>query len=180
MGPPPRTNCMKRAEKRRAKSEATLGVGIAPAPPRWWMHEVKGDEYGGEGIYEIFTGVLRLHEQPDRMSPSVAAVRAGLRFRGTPYVVGRTTWIKLKTEGVSAPMLKFTTRGSTDKLVNYFDTCFVHPVSPAADVKEHLAQLPELWIEDNKQYIRRVRDLDREKGRKVPLRKLNTSTSTLS
>merc|ERR1712224_609713 len=48
---PPKTKCLQRADARRAKSEATLGVGIAPAPPRWWMHEVTSDIYGGEGIY---------------------------------------------------------------------------------------------------------------------------------
>eukprot|EP00929_Paragymnodinium_shiwhaense_P043373 TRINITY_DN22307_c0_g1_i1.p1 TRINITY_DN22307_c0_g1~~TRINITY_DN22307_c0_g1_i1.p1 ORF type:complete len:286 (+),score=62.29 TRINITY_DN22307_c0_g1_i1:63-920(+) len=179
--PEPRTPCKKRAEKRRAKSEAALGIGFAPAPPRWWMHEVKSDTSGGEGIYEIFTGVMRVHEQPDRASQSIAALRSGLRFRATPFVVGRATWLRIKTD-VTAPLLKLTDRGTTDKLVNYFERSFTSPVSPAHDVKEHLATAEELWVEDNKQYIRRVRDLDREKGRRLHLRKytpLSASTSTL-
>jgi len=172
----------------------------APNVSRFWLHDVKNDKSGGEGLYEVMSGLVALHGQPDRKAAKTGALRSGTRFRATPFFVRGSTWLRVTKENVNAPVLSVTSRGyvsipkktggrlqdcpSThpplhfdesgkprrDLLHCFHDRSGTWPLSAGTgDNRVHsgydcLSTSDETWLEDNKQYIKRTRDLDREKG----------------
>lgn len=159
---------------------------------RWWLHEVTHDKSGGEGLYEIFTGLVGAHTTPDRTTPRVAVVRAGTRFRAKPFDIKGCTWLRIVKVGTPAPLLSSAAstiravaetgvadptspggRGKRDSLLLFYAQSGVEPLSPGSDAlhteacSDILCEVSDFWIEDNKQYVRRIRDLDKEKGRRT-------------
>eukprot|EP00927_Polykrikos_kofoidii_P035573 TRINITY_DN30135_c0_g1_i1.p1 TRINITY_DN30135_c0_g1~~TRINITY_DN30135_c0_g1_i1.p1 ORF type:complete len:287 (-),score=40.96 TRINITY_DN30135_c0_g1_i1:191-979(-) len=150
-------------------------MGIAPLVSRWWLHDLRAEQSPGEGLYEVTTGIVKLHDKPDRATEPVAALRSGTRFRATPYLVGRSTWLLVTAEGRTAPLLKtnnsssvFGPKGRRTSTIEVEDTftrlherSMPEPLSPFGGVLE---EANALWVEDNLQYLFRIRDIDREKG----------------
>eukprot|EP00928_Gymnodinium_smaydae_P046509 TRINITY_DN30994_c0_g1_i1.p1 TRINITY_DN30994_c0_g1~~TRINITY_DN30994_c0_g1_i1.p1 ORF type:complete len:250 (+),score=26.26 TRINITY_DN30994_c0_g1_i1:132-881(+) len=140
-----------------------------PLVSRWWLHEVRHDKSAGEGLYEVLTGMIALYNTPDRKSERRGVIRSGTRFRATPYFIKGSTWLHLKKE-TNAPLLSTSIGGSRDLLHYFHETSGVQPMCrgehPLYVLNGHevLHDTNDLWVEDNKQYIVRRRDICREKG----------------
>lgn len=149
---------------------------------RWWLREVAHGKSWCEGIYEIQTGMVQVHEQPSSFSPCLGALRAGTRFQGTPYSVSNCVWLRLRTEGRGVPKALFaigtenreqpmeaespSTRGAR-LLRTASDHGDMHRNLEHRDSVELLGPPlageaeKELWVQENLQYMKRVRDVVR-------------------
>eukprot|EP00747_Dinoflagellata_sp_TGD_P207874 gnl/TRDRNA2_/TRDRNA2_81400_c0_seq2.p1 gnl/TRDRNA2_/TRDRNA2_81400_c0~~gnl/TRDRNA2_/TRDRNA2_81400_c0_seq2.p1 ORF type:complete len:248 (-),score=29.67 gnl/TRDRNA2_/TRDRNA2_81400_c0_seq2:71-715(-) len=145
---------------------------------RWWLREVTGDKSWSKGLYEVQSGLVHIHTKPVARSPSLGVMQAGTRFLGIPKLVGESVWIKLITKGVSPPLFSLANASlrdtmqpscaaiSADEVLHrFYDSSGKKPLAHPLSEDEVIVTDP-IWVEDNKQYITRLRDIGREKGRR--------------
>lgn len=159
---------------RAASAPGLNGAAWKGEPPhaRWWLPESDGWQSAARGVFEVFTGLAVLRAEPTPRFMGIGALQSGTRFYGTPHLVNGSTWLKIHTKGVSPPLL------SEETLQGALDTTLdpsiamdelghrLHRQSGRAPLmySPELTQADTLWVEYNKQYIRRLRDVRREKG----------------
>ncbi|CAK9010024.1 unnamed protein product [Durusdinium trenchii] len=133
---------------------------------RWWLRDLTRDKSLFKGLFEAMTGHVPLWAEPNSRSQCFGLMRAGTRFMAKPKVVQGSVWLKVQTRGVSPPL--FSNRSEV-----LFATCdesphhrhFATSGPPVLPITQDFADVSEMWIEYNMQYVKRIRDLGREQGR---------------
>jgi len=100
---------------------------------------------------------------------TVGSIRSGTRFNATPRQFRGSTWLEVQTRGAPPPLFnldhaeaatakQFSERdGDSREVKLYKSSCRTALVQPEAGTNG-------AWIEYNKQYIHRIRDVGRERG----------------
>lgn len=145
----------------------------ATAPPRarWWLFEPKtGRQSLGKGLFEITTGILVLRCEPKTEADTVGSLRSGTRFLATPRLVNGTAWLEVQTRGAPPPLFSLDDadrgQGTAGPRSNHLTTRFYKESCRTPIVRPEVGANESAWVEYNKQYIERIRDIGREKGEK--------------
>jgi len=149
----------------------SAGQLVPQTAARWWLREVTDDKTLGCGLYEVQTGLVRVHTAPSSQSEEVALMRAGTRFLGDPEWIGESVWLRVQTEDVPPPLFAGRPRGEDVREAGNADVSQFYArsgdsLSPlvSAGSPGLVSTLPSLWVEDNKQFITRIRNIDAERG----------------
>jgi len=156
------------------RPEAASQGTAAPPPARWWLQEANsGMQSLGKGLFEIMTGVVVLWSSPSAEAETVGSLRSGTRFYAKPKQVGRrgATWLQVQTHGAPPPIFSLANSDAMGVQMKVPTSDGKHPTEKffkgscrTALVKPEVAPGGSAWIEYNKQYIHRIRDIGRERG----------------
>lgn len=124
-----------------------------------------------KGLYEVKTGLVHVYEKPSKFAPGEGALRAGTRFFATPFRQGRSKWLLLQVPDDGrilfspqadaksrAPQSK-TFFASDDLARNTYSSNAPLPMTPSS--RTDPSEEDPLWVLDDGQYLRRVRDVHR-------------------
>lgn len=156
----------------------TLSLRAFPASPSpqevWGLSKMGLVLCGFKGLYEVKSGLVRMYGRPSRFEAGEGAIRAGTRFFATPYQLGKSTWLLLQIEDDGRTIFSPTTKSRVPQAASFFASDDVAhnlysgsaplPLAPRATGPGDLGADDPLWVLDDEQYIRRLRDVHRPVG----------------
>lgn len=130
-------------------------------------------EDGVKGLYEVKTGLVHVYGRPNKFDPGEGALRAGTRFFATPYRLGRSRWLLLQqlpddgrirfSPGAKSTVPEAVSFFASDDVAHnlYSDKA---PLPMAPRDKADSSEEDPVWVHDDEQYLRRLRDVHRPIG----------------